>query len=303
MSGFTVARVVQALASVCDGARLKDGRGFSRSHAQTGARLAAMSNNNIPWSNTDYEAAVALLSEYSSQVGRMFSPGDEAKARKIASLVASGKLPAGNDVVEGNAAHPFAVMSPGQRYGYIYLEGSPENFNGIVDAIKSVKNLSHGARRVGAYLSGRITYHISGQQKKGRRWEVTYNSTTQPLFERLATEYGLAVDPALLKKTDSVLDGLLKHERAAYMTKTPGLNGLVWKVVFDLDRKCDEFSEDMKSQLAGKFECSPQNDWNWSVPFNRKTAPIIADLIQKYEFAFCPSIQRLLFAATRNMKP
>lgn len=59
--------VVIALASQCDGARARDGRGFSRADAQEGARLSALASSGQPWSVSDAKRAMELAARHPRQ--------------------------------------------------------------------------------------------------------------------------------------------------------------------------------------------------------------------------------------------
>ncbi len=65
--------VVEAIASQCDGARRRDGRGFNRADAQEGGRLSALRRQNMAWSEADARKAIELAAKYPGQASALRS--------------------------------------------------------------------------------------------------------------------------------------------------------------------------------------------------------------------------------------
>ena len=286
----TVEDVILALAKSCDGARKRDGKGFSRSDTQDGKRLAAMLAQGISWSETDLARAMELCQGYAVQGARLLGEGSERENEQLEKDLRAGYIQIGKPVDPMQDGCNFAVLSPACNRLYFYFEAYTPIFSELRDNILELRKLHHGARRIRVELSDKVDYHINRRKRRLRRWEVTFNSTTQPALIKLCKEFGVALDPIALKPVDSLIDELLKHPRVLYfrtVTNQEKREASRW-AVFDLDRKLDGFVEDIKHAFPAKDRVYDKSDATWLVPLNQNTYRDILDLADKYDMAVDP---------------
>ncbi len=262
-----------------------------------------MVKSGLAWSPTDLEAATSLLSEYAIQAGKLLSPHDESKARKLAGLFRSGRLGAGTELTSQEEGCTFMVLSPGQRWAYLHFEARTEEFDGIVRYLNSLKNTAHGDRPTRVKLSDPLSFNVSGRSRRGRRWEISLNGTTQPYIADMGKKFSIAIDPAILRRLDLEHDDLLRSARAAFLRQQPTERGDRWYAVFDLDAKDAAFSDEMKTRLHGQFTCDKQDDWNWAVPLTRRTLPEISNIISKFRFSTDRRLQNFLASVQSDNAP
>jgi hypothetical protein len=53
-----------------------------------------------------------------------------------------------------------------------------------------------------------------------------------------------------------------------------------------------------KRLRRGRFQCDPNDDWNWFVPIGKGTSPIILSLLDAHGFAASDELRAMLAKAT-----
>ena len=299
---LNMARLLIELASNCDGARTRDGRGFSRSHAHDGARLAAMARQGIAWSKADLKTATSLIACYSIQAGKLLAPKSPDKARKLSALFRSGRLEPGIEVATKEAICPYMVMSEDRTMVHLYLTGSIDRFDDLIRMLSGMQTLSHGQRKIVAILAEKRDYHVNQKLKTGRRWEVSLNNTTRPILKTIASEFGVAIDPAITHDIDEEYDHLLRHKYAAYMQRSDTEAGPKWFVIFDVAEWNPAFLKTIKSQFKGMFRCkkADSGNWRWTVPLKRSAFSGIEQVIEGFHFSIDSRLKNFLEKIRRH---
>jgi len=286
--------VVTALASQCDGARRRDGRGFSRADAQEGARLSALTNAGIPWTVSDAKRAMELASRHPVQAASLL--GRSEKARKtIEALLREGKIPP-MSVVGDSEQRPynFCSLSSGGRNVYLWKMSWIEDLSGLLAGLSEISRLKHGERLIRIQRSKPAEITINGARKRFERWEIPYNGTTLPHIMKLAADHSFILDPAVGRGPDPVVDELRRHSRACWIMRNSTGSGIQAFAVFDLDRGDKSFAAAVKQEFKGKFSCTPSDDWNWTIEWSSETAWRVARLAQRFGFACDRTITKFL---------
>lgn len=282
---LNIAQILIGLASNCDGARSRDGRGFSRSHAHDGARLAAMARQGLAWSEADLKTAVSLIGCYSVQAGKMFSPNPD-KAQRLSALFRSGHLEPGVEVTDRESVSPYMVMSEDRSMVHLYLNGSVEKFEKLVSLLHGLRKLTHGERRIISNLEKKREHHVNGRSRKSRRWEISLNNTTRPVLKHMAAEFSIAIDPGILHVTDEEYDRLIRHKYAAYLQKRGSGEDSKWFVVFDVAECNKAFLAEIKSRFKGRYESEEagSGNWLWAIPLKKTVFGEIEGVIDEFQF-------------------
>jgi len=282
-------KVVTALASECDGAKRRDGRGFSRADASEGARLAGLAEAGIPWSISDTKRAVEMASRHPHQAAELIC-GDNKKARRAveAALRNKSMLPAKGVVKdEDQQTYNFACLSPGGRLAYLWKMGWIADLGELSRDLGRLAKLKHGVRRIHVKQNKADT-SLGGRKRRLDRWEIDVNGTSLPEIASVCKKHGFIMDPALRSAFDPVIDRLRKSAHAAWLEPTADGKGIV--AVLDLSSRNLQFSADMKSQLRGLYTCDPDDDWNWRVDWNDRTSEILRTILTAHKFACGPGM-------------
>lgn len=284
--------VVLALASQCDGARMRDGRGFSRADAQEGARLSAMVAAGIPWSASDTKRAIEMAARHPSQAAALLSGGNERLEKALATALRQGRLPALN-VVEDSEQPPysFAALSPGGRNVWFWKMSWIGDLPGFLSGLRAVSRLKHGERRIGIVHRKDAEATVNGRRRKMERWEVPFNGTTLPRVVELAGKHGFALDPAVKDGPDPVVDRLRRSSRACWLREEGRGKARKTVAVFDLERADKDFSETVKKEFRGKFTCSPSDDWNWAIDWTDETKAGVRAVADRFGFSADPAMK------------
>lgn len=277
--------IIGVLAAGCDGAKKRDGSGFSKSDAQDGKRLAAMASRKVPWSKSDFERAISLASRYGQQAVKGLGLS-ELDSRRVLQQLRSGRMPTARPTVEKPAEYRYLALSPAGKSVFFYFLPWKKEYEAILPEIRALARLSHGHRRVRVSYNNKAVVSWNGKRLKSPRWEVDLNGTTQGHLLMLARKFDFAVDPAVSANMDEYVDELRKYPRALYLDIDYDERGRERQVaVFDLDKRDDRFGQAMKSLLPGQFTCDPKDDWNWVTDVTPATLPRIQRIAQEFQFA------------------
>lgn len=286
--------VVRALASQCDGAKSRDGRGFSRADALEGGRLCALKARDMAWSVEDARKAVEIAGRYSAQAGGLLGYGNKAREEGIESALRSGRVRLRDEVVERQEPYNYACLSPGGKQAHFWRLTRVEDLGGLARALSAAASARHGVRKVWYRPGERASLTLNGAKVRADRLEIDYNGTTRAAILAAAKAHGFLVEPALEAELDSEIDALRRHERAAWVHRgvREGRTG-IW-VVCDLDRRHDPFSTDVKTHLRRRFACLEHDDWNWYVELDKGTFPTIAAILRRHGFATSVELGRYM---------
>jgi len=283
--------VVQALSSQCDGARKRDGRGFSRADAQEGGRLSAMLRRGLAWSVADARKAMEIAQRYPQQAGTLLSDGREAKATGIATALRKGVVALRNEPVADQKPYNYVGFSPGGRYVYFWNLAQIDDLSSLGKQLRAIGQLRHGVRRIFCQRFERADLTINGEKRRASRLTIDFNGTSQPHIIKVAQEFGFLVEPAIEEVVDAEVDLLRQNERAVWLHEgtRDGKRGQ-W-AVFDLALKHEPFSAAVKKYLRGRYDCRPDDDWNWYVVWDVDTANLIGQIARHFNFAASPAIE------------
>src|SRR5690606_19861681 len=115
-------------------------------------------------------------------------------------------------------------------------------------------------------------------------WEVPFNGTTFPHVAALAGRHGFALDPAVSAGPDPLIDRLRRSSRACWLREEGRGKARKTVAIFDLERADREFSAAVKEGFKGRFSCSPDDDWNWSVDWTNATKAAVRSLARSFSF-------------------
>lgn len=280
--------VVIALATQCDGARMRDGRGFSRADAQEGARLSAMASSGIPWSVSDAMRALEMAARHPTQAAALMSGGDEKLERAMAAALRAGKLPPLTAVEDSTQpAYNLAALSSGGRNVNFWKMAWIADIGKLLGELHALSRLKHGDRRIRVVHKKDAEATVNGKRKRMERWEVPFNGTTLHSVTRIAAAHGFAVDPAVAAGPDQLVDRLRRSSKACWL-RTEAKGATV--AVFDLERADPAFSEAVKRDFRGKFSCAPADDWNWTLSWDASTREKAVSLAKGFGFAMDPAM-------------
>lgn len=280
----TIEDVVGALALQCDGARSRDGRGFSRADAQEGGRLAAMKTSGIPWSRQDADRALEIATRYARQAGMALGEGRETRAEGIEKSLRAGRVILAEEPVAASQPYNYCCLSPGGKRVYFWRMAWLQDLKDLSSRIFALSRERHGVRRI-SFDREEADLTINGQRRRFPRLAIDFNGTTQVGILAAARAHGFAVEPAIQHPIDVEIDALRRQERSVWLHEgiRDGTKG-TW-AVFDLARRHEPFSSDMKSMLRGRFECDPKDDWNWWVEWSPDTQSLVLEIGRRHGFA------------------
>jgi hypothetical protein len=279
--------VVIALAGECDGAKRRDGRGFSRADATEGARLAALAEQGIAWSISDVKRAVEMASRHPHQAAEIICGSDKSALRAVEAALRNKTMPPLNGVVKDEKQQPynFACSSPGGRMAYLWRMAWISDISALSRDLAKLATFRHGLRRI-QVRKAKADTSMGGQKRRLERMEIDVNGTSLPIILAICRKYGFVVDPALRTAIDPLIDRLRKHAAAAWLA--PEADGKSTVAVLDLFNKNEAFSAEMKATLRGSYTCDPDDDWNWRVVWNGETSAILRKILAKHDFACDP---------------
>jgi hypothetical protein len=288
--------VVDALAAQCDGARKRDGRGFSRADAQEGGRLCAMKRRGIAWSAADAKKAMEIGGRYAKQAGDLLGDGRGAKAQGIEKSLRAGKVRCADEVVDKQDPYNYAGFSPGGKHVHFWRMAELGDEAGFRAALGDFLRMRHGVRRVEVVFSESAAMTVNGTKRRSKRSVVEFNGTTRDPILAIARRHGFVLEPAVETPVDEEIDLLRKSERAAWIHRgvRDGKKG-AW-AVFDLARKHEPFSAAVKKYLVDRdtgrrlWRCDVDDDWNWYVVWDERTFDMARRIAAHFQFAVCAEI-------------
>lgn len=276
--------VIIALAKECDGAVRRDNRGYSRSDALEGARLAAMISSGILLSRLDIEKAKELGARHAMQAADLVGSTENAK-RTLTDLLKKRKLDLRcSEASEKEFNSDMALRSTGGRYVDLWMQRWRDDHSILVRDIKRLGLLNHGERREKPRFKKNSKIHIHGKEKAISRWRLPYNGSTLPDILQIIEKYDFVRDIGIENGPPKVIDALRKRARACWIggTKEKPV------AIFDLSQKNPLFSERIKRDFRGKFSCSSADDWNWHIEWSKETKGNITKVIYEFNFTCEP---------------
>lgn len=298
----TIEDVVHALAGQCDGARRRDGRGFSRADANEGGRLCALKARGMAWSAEDARKATEIVNRYSRQAGALLGGGREAREKGIESALRQGRVGLRDPVTDNQPPYNYLCLSPGGKQVLFWRLANVPDLPGLARSLRAACALPHGVRRNALRLDARADITLNGTRRRASRIEADLNGTTRAAILEAAARHGFLVEPAVEEALDPEIDALRRSERAAWIHRgvRDGRRG-TW-AVFDLARRHDPFSAHVKAWLKGRFDCAEHDDWNWYVEADESTLPRIGRLVQVHRFAISAELREVLVRTLSDLR-
>jgi hypothetical protein len=278
------------LASACDGAKSRDGIGFSRADQTEGRRLAALSSAGLPWNPQDTSSARSLVGRYAHQAARIRAAGDQRLERRIEALLKAGRFSFPEPDPSAPQFPNMALLSASGVVVHLWTPAWTPAHAKLIEGIKSLRAIRHGERSTRIRFEKDAEITVAGERRKAARWEVDFNvSALGPLLV-LCEEHGLAVDPSVYSGPDPEEDEARKASRAAFLrhgTKD-GRKG-EW-AVFDLASAHPPFASMIKGAFWGQWYCDRLDDWNWYVALDEETAGDLREIASTFGFRSTPSL-------------
>ncbi len=177
-----------------------------------------------------------------------------------------------------------------------------EDLSGLATRLRAAASAPHGQRRNHMQADARADITLNGTRRRASRIEVDWNGTTRPGLLEAAGLHGFLVEPAMEGGLDEEVDGLRRSERACWVHRgvREGRKG-VW-AVFDLARRHEPFSAEIKQSLRGRFACLENDDWNWYVELDGRTLAPVARLVRNHGFAFSAELRAMFAAAAARAR-
>jgi hypothetical protein len=298
----TIEDVVGALAAQCDGARRRDGRGFSRADASEGGRLCALKARGMAWTAEDARKANEIVNKYSKQAGALLGGGHEAREKGIEAALRQGRVGLRDAVTDSQPPYNYLGLSPGGKQVNFWRLTGIADLGGLARELKAACAPSHGVRRNHLRLDGRADITLNGARRRAYRFEADLNGTTRAGILAAAERHGFLVEPAVEEALDPEIDALRRNERAAWLHRgvRDGRKG-TW-AVFDLARRHEPFSVEVKARLRGRFACLEHDDWNWYVEADAATLPQVGRIVQAHGFAISADLRASLVETLRSLR-
>ncbi len=293
---MSIEDVIDALSSQCDGARSRDGKGFSRADAQEGGRLSALKRRSMAWSPEDARKAMEITARYARQAGDILGDGRDAKAQGIERSLRAGKVRCADPLDPAQPPYDYACFSPGGRRVLLWRMVRPRDPDGLRRDLGEVARLRHGARRTRVDFDVAADMSRNGAKLRARRSEIDFNGSSRDAILRIADKHGFVLEPAVEAPVDREIDALRLCERAAWIHSghRDGAKG-EW-AVFDLAVRHDPFSAAVKRHAVDAagggrlYTCDPRDDWNWYVAWDGRTKALVRRLVAHFGFAGCRRI-------------
>ncbi len=195
--------LLRSIALYCDGAKARDGVGFSKSEAQEGKRLSAMAKAGIAYTKEDAQSVKGILGKYAKQITQ-----NPEEIRKLK----NGKIGFKQEPVE-KSEYKYIATSPDHTKFYVYFFPWKAEFKPITDYIKKIKTVAHGNRFIRVVYNKNAKVTINGVEKTVGRWEIDLNSTSHKYVGFLAGKHKFAMDDVFL---NDEWDELIKHTNIIY---------------------------------------------------------------------------------------
>jgi hypothetical protein len=271
----TIEDVVGALAAQCDGARRRDGRGFSRADASEGGRLCALKARGMAWTAEDARKANEIVNKYSKQAGALLGGGHEAREKGIEAALRQGRVGLRDAVTDSQPPYNYLGLSPGGKQVHFWRLTGIADLGGLARELKAACAPSHGVRRNHLRLDGRADITLNGARRRAYRFEADLNGTTRAGILAAAERHGFLVEPAVEEALDPEIDLARRHE---------------------------PFSVEVKARLRGRFACLEHDDWNWYVEADAATLPQVGRIVQAHGFAISADLRASLVETLRSLR-
>lgn len=291
--------VIESLASQCDGARSRDGRGFNRADAQEGGRLAALKKNGMAWSKEDAIKALELGGRYAKQAGDLLSDGSKKKSDGIEGALRNNFVKCHDEIIEKQEPYNYCGMSPGGKKVYLWKMAWIEDIKEFKNDIYKSIEIKHGVRRIQVEFDQTSEMTMNGIKQKFKRSSIDFNGSTQEHIIKLCKKHNFIIEPAIERHIDLEIDEIRKNERAAWIHDgyREGAKGK-W-IICDLNTKCIDFSEAVKKYCFYEnkkrfYTCDPKDDWNWYLECNEKTLNMISQILIHFKFSLTSDLKKVL---------
>ena len=246
--------------------------------------------------------ATEIVNRYSKQAGALLGGGRESREKGIEAAVRGGRVGLRDPVTDNQRPYNYACLSPGGKQVHFWRLAPVPDLAGLAGTLRAACAVPHGVRRNALRLDARADITVNGVRRRASRIEVDLNGTTRDAILAAAGRHGFLVEPAAGELLDLEIDALRRNERAAWVHHgvREGRKG-TW-VVFDLARRHDPFSADVKARLRGRFACLEHDDWNWYVESDAATLPQVGRIVQDHRFAISAELRADLVRTLRDIR-
>ena len=254
----TLESLILDLVKKCDGAKKRDGSGFSRADSQDGMRLGGIIRRKIPLNKKEIQRSYILLKKYFSQL----TPDIDEKMRANIAKHIQNKSLIIERYDENRDAVNYAYLSYQGKYIYLEIEQFLENYKDFSRKIYSLQEISHGVRKTFVTFQGKKYVHVMGAKKYISRWKISYSSSIKRQVISILQEFNFIMDPSIFKMP------LLKHDLYAKLPVYAFVEAAQRREVFgdwvviDFYKKNEEFIEYVKTNLRF-YSCRKEDDYNW----------------------------------------
>lgn len=277
--------VIRIVAERCDGARRRDGRGFSKADAPDGHRIHATLKAEIPLCLEGALRARELATIYSGQAAMVLARGDRQRAKGLKDWICGNSFAFRKRWMEVPQLFKYAGLSPGLNEVWLFAPFDTK----LHDAVKAIGSQGHGERKIRAYRETNAEVTVNHKTVKVDRWVVDWNATSRDALLPVLERFCFVADTRIHKPLDAELDALMKNQRCAYLaevTRSRIAAGPREYAVFNLDAEYKPFSQAIKAQVPGRLWCCrPEDDRNWHVLLTPETVPTVIGLLERFGFA------------------
>jgi len=251
----------------------------------------------MAWSAEDARKAMEIAKRYPLQAAKLLGLGAEAKEKGIEAALRDDRVRLRDETTDRQEPYNYACLSPGGKQVHFWRLAWVDDLAGLAGLLREAARRPHGVRRNRLKADGRADITLNGQRRRADRIEIDFNGTTRPHVLEAARRHGFVLEPAIEAPMDEEVDGLRRHERAAWIHRgvREGRKG-TW-AVFDLARKHEPFSRDVKELLRGRFACLEHDDWNWYVDLDASTVLDVARLAKRHQVAISRELREAILAA------
>jgi hypothetical protein len=282
-----------SLVTCCDGAKKKDGSGFSRADVQDGMRLGSIIKRNLPINSSELMRSRELIKKYRSQISRnLSSDKDEQDWIQKNIQINIDTINPTKFKHDREDIKNYAYLSNQKKF--IYLEVDVDSYNPyLTNEIKKISQFYYGQRKVKVFFQKNIKLKRLGNDIKINRWHISYLPITKKETIKICKSNNILISPEIFNSFSSIESKLLKYD--AFVTSE-------WMVrnkkrgqyfVINFNSKNENFIDDVKNN-AEYFSCRREDDWNWCLLKTRKNTEFIKYVIEKYNIVPSRGVQNIL---------
>ena len=279
MDSISLEFLLSILVQNCDGAKKRDGYGFSRADSQDGMRLGGIIKRRLPLNTTEVDISYSLLAKYSKQLLKNFS---ESEKKYISKLIGEKNLPIAMFSKDRKPIN-YAYLSSQQKFLYIEINSFLNDYKQFTHKILQLKRICHGKRKTYVVFQGKMNKNIFGKSTTVSRWRVSYSGSVKRQLLSLLKQYDFIIDPTVFANPSQKRDALLRNEVYAYYEDATR-NSITGKwLVLDFSNKNEAAIAYIKNNFR-VYCCRKEDDYNWYI-LERDQEDAIKNLFHNFSIA------------------